>query len=98
MEQLTQMYPTPPRGRNSDLQCACITEYDSESWNISFYEIIGIRYHRSFGGHIAASVILGKKPVVSLSSDASPETFLWLLGSHLLSEKSAKHARDVVLG
>ena len=25
IEELTQIYPTPPRGRNSDLQCACIT-------------------------------------------------------------------------
>ena len=88
MEQLTQMYPTPPRGRNSDLQCACIAEYDSESWNISFYEIIGIRYHRSFGGHIAASVILGKKPVVSLSSDASPETFYGFWGRTCYQRKA----------
>jgi len=87
IEELTQMYPTPPRGRNSDLQCACITEYGSDSWSVCFYEIIGIRYHKSFGGNIAVSVILGKKPVVSLSSDAPPETFYGFWGSASVQRK-----------
>lgn len=87
IEELTQMYPSPPRGRNSDLQCACITEYGSDSWSVCFYEIIGIRYHRSFGGHIAASVILGKKPVVALSSDVPPETFYGFWGRTSVQRK-----------
>lgn len=53
---LTQIYN--PTGRKQNLranQCACYTEYAGE-WTVGFYIIEGIRYHKSFGKQIAASL------------------------------------------
>lgn len=57
--ELTQIYN--PAGRKQNLranQYACYTEYAGE-WTVCFHIIEGIRYHKSFGKQIAASLILG---------------------------------------
>lgn len=87
--ELIQIYN--PAGRKQNLnanQCACYTEYAGE-WTICFHIIEGIRYHKSFGKRIAASLILSKQPTVCLSSRDS-DSFYGFWGRPYLFRKQAK--------
>ena len=86
--ELTQMYTSSSAIKNNLSQCACYTECDSE-WTIKFYEIVGVRYHKSLGKQIAASLILGKYPVVSLSS-SEPDSFFGFWGRPFSHRVNAK--------
>ena len=88
--ELTQMYTSSSAVIKNNLsQCACYTECDSE-WAIQFYEIVGVRYHKSFGKQIVASLILGKYPVVSLSS-SEHDSFFGFWGRPFSHRVNAKH-------
>ena len=87
--ELTQIYN--PAGRKQNLranQCACYTEYAGE-WTVCFHIIEGIRYHKSFGKQIAASLILSKQPTVCLSS-RDGDSFYGFWGRPYLFRKQAK--------
>lgn len=87
--EVTQMYSGATNTTREKLnQCACYREYDGD-WIIEFYEIVGVRYHRSFGKRIAASLILGKYPVVSLSS-SEPQSFYGFWARTILQRINAK--------
>lgn len=87
--EITRLYA--PQRKKPDLhanQCACFTENDGE-WMVDFYIIEGIRYHKSLGKRIAASLILSKHPFVCLSSRNS-DSFYGFWGRQCYSRKEAK--------
>lgn len=87
--ELTQMYSNASGATKEKLnQCACYRE-DDGNWTIEFYEIVGVRYHRSFGKRIAASLILGKYPIVSLSS-SEPQSFYGFWERFVFHQPNAK--------
>ncbi len=51
-------------------QCACYSENDRGEWQLHFYKIQSVNYHKSVGNKVAATLILSKYPVVSLSENA----------------------------
>lgn len=54
LNELMQFFP----GDKWELpQCACYTETKG-SWRLTFHYMKGIRYHRTFGKHVAATLIL----------------------------------------
>lgn len=55
-------------------QCACYSEYHG-NWYVRIYPIEGVRYHRTYRKQIAATLILGKNPIVSLSEVAKDSFF-----------------------
>ncbi len=74
--------------KESAPQCACYTEYEGK-WRVRIYRINGVRYHRSLGRRIAASIILSKEPVVSLY-DSDFETSFFGFWSHYVFRENAK--------
>lgn len=63
--ELTQFLP----GNKWDLpQCARLAENNGR-WTLTFHFVKGVRYHRSFGNHIASTLILQNTPVITLSSE-----------------------------
>lgn len=63
LNELMQFFP----GDKWELpQCACYTETKG-SWRLTFHYIKGVRYHRTFGKHIAATLILQNIPIIYLS-------------------------------
>ena len=87
--EITRFYAS--QSRKPDLhanQCACFTESDGE-WMVGFYIIEGIRYHKSLGKRIAASLILSKHPFVCLSSRDS-DSFYGFWGRQFYSREEAK--------
>lgn len=70
LNELMQFFP----GDKWELpQCACYTETEG-SWRLTFHYIKGVRYHRTFGKHIAATLILQNIPIIYLS-EYSKDTF-----------------------
>lgn len=55
-------------------QCACLYEYEG-SWKLKFHNVTGVRYHRTFGKRVAASLILSNSPVITLSDEKRDTTF-----------------------
>lgn len=55
-------------------QCACYTETKG-SWRLTFHYIKGIRYHRTFGKHVAATLILQDMPIIELSEEKKDTFF-----------------------
>ncbi len=49
--------------------CARYSE-DESGWRIELYLIRGISYHKSYGGHIGASLILSRYPLLTLAETA----------------------------
>lgn len=87
--EITRFYAS--QSRKPDLhanQCAGFTESDGE-WMVGFYIIEGIRYHKSLGKRIAASLILSKHPFVCLSSRDS-DSFYGFWSRQFYSRKEAK--------
>lgn len=71
LNELMQFFP----GDKWELpQCACYTETKG-SWRLTFHYMKGIRYHRTFGKHVAATLILQDTPIIELSEDKK-DTFL----------------------
>ena len=70
LNELMQFFP----GDKWELpQCACYSETEG-SWRLTFHYIKGVRYHRTFGKHIAATLILQNIPIIYLS-EYSKDTF-----------------------
>ncbi|MBO4219970.1 MAG: hypothetical protein J5933_03485 [Clostridia bacterium] len=65
--ELTQMFASSPADKNNLSQCARYKECGGD-WFVDYYEITGVRYHRSSEKQIDATLLLGKYPVTSLSS------------------------------
>lgn len=53
---------------SNELQCACYYE-ENGIWHLEFYRIEGVKYHRSYGKRVAATMILSKHPFAALSEE-----------------------------
>ena len=58
-------------------QCAIYTQ-KGHSWNVEFYCIEGVRFHKTYGGRIAAALVLQNMPVIELSGKKKDTLYgLW---------------------
>lgn len=55
-------------------QCACYTE-NHDTWTLTFHYIKGVRYHKTYGQHVAATLILQNAPIIELSSKKEATLF-----------------------
>ena len=55
-------------------QCACYVEV-AGSWHLTFYCIKGVRYHRTYGKRIAATLLLQNAPIIYLSEEKKDTFF-----------------------
>lgn len=55
-------------------QCARYGEHNGH-WYVSIYPIEGVRYHRTYRKQIAATLILGKKPIARISEGSRDSFF-----------------------
>lgn len=74
LPELTQSFPKKSRREACPPQCAQLSEQDGGGWSLAIYEIVGVTYHRTLGGKAAATLCLGKSPLVTLS-DASSDFY-----------------------
>ena len=49
-------------------QCASLDE-TLEGWTLTFHYITGVRYHRSYGKHVTATLLITNTPFITLSSE-----------------------------
>ncbi len=74
LPELTQSFPQKSQRDTCPPQCAQLSEQDGGGWSFAIYEIAGVTYHRTLGGKAAATLRLGKSPLVTLS-DASSDFY-----------------------
>lgn len=67
-----------PKPQRQAIRCVKL-QMNREVWVIQFYILEGVKYHRSLGRTIAAALLPGKRPFITLSSDAPASEFygLW---------------------
>lgn len=67
-----------PKPQRQAIRCVKL-QMNREVWVIQFYTLEGVKYHRSLGRTIAAALLPGKRPFITLSSDAPASEFygLW---------------------
>lgn len=71
MSELRQLFP----GDRWHLpQCACYTESEG-FWYLTFHSVKGVRYHKTYGKHIAATLMIQDIPIVKLSEESNDTLF-----------------------
>lgn len=71
MNELRQLFP----GDRWHLpQCACYTESEG-FWYLTFHPVKGVRYHKTYGKHIAATLMIQDIPIVKLSEESKETLF-----------------------
>ena len=75
-------------------QCACLSTLEDGKWIVEFKKIKKIKYHRTYGKKITATLILNKEPIVKLSSEEKNKIYGYFGRPHYVKERAHKQEAE----
>lgn len=74
LPELSQTLPVDVNAKEETSECVSVHKMD-EHWVVSFYTIVGVKYHSTENGGVAATLQLSRSPAVELSNYEQEDAF-----------------------